>query len=164
MSPRVVVVGISPRQRWSVVDVAARMAAALDAELVCARVLTGHYVVEWLPDGNARSLPVDPEAEDWAEGHLEPELLAALQRHLAGQRWSTRTVAGDPADALAHLAQTLSAELIVVGSRNREGVSGWRSFGSGSVATHLAHRQHRPVLVVPVDPVSGESPAPWDKW
>ncbi|WP_284328799.1 hypothetical protein [Demequina litorisediminis] len=35
-------------------------------------------------------------------------------------------------------------------------------FFSGSVAAQLSHRQHRPVLVVPLAPVGPEGELPWE--
>jgi hypothetical protein len=31
------------------------------------------------------------------------------------------------------------------------------------VAVHLAHRQHRPVVVIPLSPVPAEEHLPWEK-
>ena len=52
--------------------------------------------------------------------------------------------------------------MIVVGSRRRGMRSGLKEFFGGSVAAQLAHRQHRPVVVVPVDPVAPGAPLPWE--
>ena len=37
-----------------------------------------------------------------------------------------------------------------------------REFFRSSVAVHLAHRQHRPVLVVPLSPVDDGRALPWE--
>jgi nucleotide-binding universal stress UspA family protein len=52
--------------------------------------------------------------------------------------------------------------MIVVGSRRRGVRSGLKEFFGGSVAAQLAHRQHRPVVVVPVAPVPLDTPLPWE--
>ena len=53
------------------------------------------------------------------------------------------------------------AELIVVGSRSGVRAS-MREYFGGSVAVHLAHRQHRPVVIVPLA-ARAESPLPWEE-
>ena len=58
---------------------------------------------------------------------------------------------GDPSHALAAVAEERDAVMIVVGSQ-----AGRRRIAellTGSVAAHLTHQQHRPILVVPHDPV-----------
>ena len=64
--------------------------------------------------------------------------------------------------ALARLADICGVEMIVVGSRRRGVRSGLKEFFAGSVAAQLAHRQHRPVVVVPVHPVAAGTPLPWE--
>ena len=44
----------------------------------------------------------------------------------------------------------IDARLIVVGTRKRGFGESIREFFTGSVAARLAHRQHRPILVVPL--------------
>ncbi|UOE43259.1 universal stress protein [Agromyces larvae] len=161
-----IVVGVTPHQPDAVVQHAAALAGALGARLVCATVDPGHYVVEEHPDGSVRSLEVDPDAGDLERsGDREAaDLVERLHALLdpTGLRWEHRGLAGDPTRALAHLADTLDAAMIVVGTRE-PGVRGTlREFFSGSVAAHLAHRQHRPVLVVPLAPVGFDDVAPWD--
>ena len=53
---------------------------------------------------------------------------------------------GTPAHVLLALADELSADLIVVGTR---GVGAADPYGLGSVATKLTHESTRPVVVVP---------------
>jgi hypothetical protein len=36
-----------------------------------------------------------------------------------------------------------------------------REFFTGSVAVQLAHHQHRPVLMIPLDPTGPDAPLPW---
>ncbi|WP_246149977.1 universal stress protein [Agromyces intestinalis] len=162
-----VVVGVTSHQPDVVVRQAASLAAALHARLVCAAVDPGHYVVEEHPDGSVHSLAVDPDAGDLepADGALfDPDLLSRLHALLdpLDLTWEPRALAGDPTRALAHLAEAIDAAMIVVGTRE-PGVRGTlREFFSGSVAAHLAHRQHRPVLVVPIAPVGFADDVPWD--
>jgi nucleotide-binding universal stress UspA family protein len=160
---RHVVVGVFPGQPDSVVREAAVFAARFNAELVCAHVDQGRYLVQELPDGTISSLPFDPDLPELQDDVFDPELQAHLATVLGTSvNWSTRALAGDPAQALAHLAETLGAAMIVVGTR-RQGVrSGFAEFFAGSVAVHLAHRQRRPIVVVPLNPVAPDSALPWE--
>jgi nucleotide-binding universal stress UspA family protein len=89
------------------------------------------------------------------EGELaivQSQAAAILDGHTVD--WSVRQLVGDPALALKHLAETVDARLLVVGTRKRGLGESIREFFTGSVAARLAHRQHRPILVVPLgDPV-----------
>ncbi|MEA9984217.1 MULTISPECIES: hypothetical protein [Subtercola] len=49
----------------------------------------------------------------------------------------------------------------MVGTRRASGRSTVGEFLNGSVAAHLAHRQHRPVIVIPVAPVASDDALPW---
>jgi len=104
----------------------------------------------------------EPPGPEPVEGKFDPRLEARLASILdgTGVDWSTRTLVGDPAEALGRLANSLDAAMIVVGTR-RAGVLGTlRELFEGSVAAHLAHRQHRPVVVIPLDPVPIETTLP----
>ena len=59
-----------------------------------------------------------------------------------------KTAVGKPANVLAELAESESADFIVVGTRGPGPVRA----ALGSVTYRLLHRTHRPVLVVP-DPI-----------
>jgi nucleotide-binding universal stress UspA family protein len=96
----------------------------------------------------------------------------ALQRRLAkqvldvagvdGPPWDVELLFGDPATELGRLGERLDAVMIVVGTREAGvGRAALGEFFGGSVAVHLAHRQHRPVLVVPVHPVITPEELPW---
>jgi nucleotide-binding universal stress UspA family protein len=167
MSERTIVVGVTPHQPDTVIRQAARFARAFDASLVCAHVDPGSYVVAERPDGSVESRPIDPDAVDWSESTFDPELAErigswALEESVAVQ---FRELAGDIAHALGRLADLLDAELIIVGSRRASLRSSLRSslreFFGGSVAVHLAHRQPRPLVVVPLSPAA-EGPLPWE--
>jgi len=76
----------------------------------------------------------------------------------SGLRWSFVTLAGDPARALGRLAESADASVIVVGTRERGLGARFEELLVGSVAVHLTHRQHRPVLVVPLAPHTRHHP------
>lgn len=159
-----VVVGVFPGQPDRVAREAARFAARFDAELVCAHADEGRYAISELADGSVTSLPIDPDLPDLRQEELDSALLQELTDVLAetGVPWSARALAGDPADALAHLAATLPATMIVVGSRRPGLRGGVHEFLAGSVAAHLAHRQALPVVVIPLTPVAPGSALPWE--
>lgn len=158
-----ILVGIVPGQPPAVVTMAARFARRFDAELVCAFVDAARYPIEELPDGTVVSLAIDPDSADDSAEELAGELKAAIGTALekCPVDWSVRTLVGGPAEELGRLAAELDAAMIVVGTRE-PGLRGtFREFLNGSVAAQLSHRQHRPVVVVPLNPVGAEGDVPW---
>jgi nucleotide-binding universal stress UspA family protein len=178
-SSKYVIVGVRPDDEVSLASRAARFAQRFDAELVCATVDTSRRVVEERPDGSVVTLPdpahglatpdvvyvaeyseSDLRVEDFDE-ELRARIAAALDPLQV--RWSTRALAGGhPADALARLAEKIDAEMIIVGTRKPNFGGTLREFINGSVATRLAHRQHRPVVVIPRRPVRNGERLPWE--
>jgi len=165
-----VVVGVVEHQKEVVMTEAARLAARFGVPLVCAFVDVRRFVTGRHEDGTVTSVPIDPDLSEVEADPFDPELAdrihASIARSLgAGTELPVifRQLAGDPADALGALAEQLDAELIVVGSRHPGLMSGVRGFFAGSVAVRLAHRQHRPVVVVPVAPVKADEPLPWER-
>lgn len=67
-----------------------------------------------------------------------------------GIRWSFQTLSGDPARALGQFAESADVSVIVVGTRERGLGIRLEQLLVGSVAVELTHRQHRPVLIVPL--------------
>ncbi len=163
MSDRTIVVGVTPHQPDRVVRQAARFARAFDASLVCANVDPGAYVVEEKPDGSIGSRPVDPDAVDWSGPVFDSALAQRIESWAREEAVVVefRQLAGDIAHALGRLAEVLDSELIVVGSRRGGLRSSVHDFFGGSVAVHLAHRQPRPLVVVPISPAA-EGPLPWE--
>ena len=86
-----------------------------------------------------------------------------LTRTLSGidLDWDLRYLAGRTDQALTHLARAVDAAVIIVGSRAPYQGARMREFVEGSVAVHLAHHQHRPVLTVPLDVVDWKARTPW---
>lgn len=158
-----VVVGVSPGQPAHIVQHAARFAAAFHAELICAHVNPGRFTAAETGDGHVTSHSIDPDfsepGEEAFDAGLEAELADALDNtHVT---WSTRLLAGDITVALGHLATTVDAAMIVVGTHERSFSGGVQEFFNRSVAVHLAHRQQRPVVVIPARPPGVTSPLPW---
>ncbi len=158
-----VLVGVNHGQSEVVLKQAVRLARALSADLVCAHVDVGRYVVEERPDGTVVSRPLDPDLPELSESDFDPALAEYVRGLVGGVPVTFRELAGDRAYALARLADIYDVELIVVGSRRRGVKSGLKEFFGGSVAASLAHRQHRPVVVVPVQPVAADTPLPWEE-
>ena len=146
-----VVVGVSPGQPAHVVLQAAQFAARFNAELVCAHVNPGRFVTSESPDGSVLTTSIDPDFADERELAFDARLAASLAETLAASdvSWRTLVLAGDVATALAHLADTLDAQMIVVGTHERSFGGSVQEFFNRSVATNLAHQQLRPVVVVP---------------
>jgi nucleotide-binding universal stress UspA family protein len=162
---RRILVGVTYGQPDVVLRHAARFARTFDAALVCAHVDPGRYVVEELPDGSVASLPLDPDLPELKDTDFDQGLVAQVRAAVADEsiELSFRELAGDVAYALTRLADILDVEMIIVGSRRGGVRAGLKQFLTGSVAAHLAHRQPRPVVVIPVAPVAEGKPLPWEE-
>lgn len=172
----VIVVGVTPAQSETVLLEAAKLALRYQAVLVCAYSDVHSYTVEEHPDGSIISalipqggageigLAVDLALQP-AEAHFDERLSDHITAVLAHQRvpLEFRQLAGDPAQALAQVARTLNAELIVVGSRRGGLRASIHEYLGRSIAVHLVHRQTRPVVVIPVSPNPHGSPLPWEE-
>lgn len=160
-----IVVGIVPGQHRTVVVAAAAFAERFNAELVCATVDTSRYTVARDAAGVVVATSIDPDLADDVVEEFDPELRAAIGSALEGRtvRWSTRPLAGAPAQELAELADELDAAMIIVGTKDPGLRGSLHEFFNGSVAVQLAHRQHRPVVVIPLHPVGPDAALPWDQ-
>lgn len=158
-----VIAAITPEQPARVVTEAARYAELHGAPLVVVHVDVTRFVTYEDPDGAPHTAPIDINVD---AGVAE---LAEVRQHVAETlrgsdvEWSTTQLVGDPALAIKHFANKIDAPLIVIGTRNRGFGESLREFFTGSVAARLSHRQHRPLLVVPLSedvdddkPVFGE--------
>lgn len=149
-----VLAGVIPGQPPAVIRHAASLALSMGVELLCAYADVTTYMVEEEPDGSVESMPIDPDGIDDDAEDIAASLRARISSELdgSGVRWSFRALAGEPAHALRHLAETAHASVIVVGTREPGIGHRLEELLTGSVAVHLAHHQHRPVLVVPLNP------------
>lgn len=145
-----VIAGVVPDQSPRVVKEAARYAKMLGAPLLVVHVDVTRFVTYEDPDGYVHSAPIDIDMSGGAEALARVSEAAAAAIGASGVTWSARQLVGDPALAMKHLADRLDARLIVVGTRRRGLGESIREFFTGSVAARLAHRQHRPILVVPL--------------
>jgi nucleotide-binding universal stress UspA family protein len=148
---KAVIVGMQPDQSAHVLDEAARYAKLLGVPLVVAHVDVTRFVTYEDPDGYVHSAPIDLNIEAGAAEFEAVQAAAAESLQGSGLNWTARQLVGDPALAIKQLANKLDAQLIVVGTRKRGLGESIREFFTGSVAARLAHRQHRPVLVVPLE-------------
>ena len=159
---KAVIVGMQPGQPQRVIDEAARYARLLRVPLVVAHVDVTRFVTYEDPDGYVHSAPIDINFDaGTAEFEaVQTEAGAALEG--TGLTWTARQLVGDPALAIKALANKLDAQLIIVGTRKRGIGESIREFFTGSVAARLTHRQHRPVLVVPLqEPVPDTQAEIW---
>jgi len=158
----VVVAGVQAGQVRDVATVAAQLAERFDVSLVCVTVDPALLQAGTRPDGSAIVEPIDPDTADAQPHPLPAADVATLQQIAAthGVPVEVLTRVGDPARALTNVADERDAVLIVVGTQT--GRRRIAEFFNGSVAARLTHQQHRPVVVVPVDPVGFDEPLPWD--
>jgi nucleotide-binding universal stress UspA family protein len=159
-----ILAAVVPGQPVTVLEQAARLADDLDLPLICATVDPNRYLVSSYVDGTVVALPYDPDLPETEEEQFDPELEEHIRGVLAGRGipYVLKQLAGDPAWALSRLADELDVRYIVVGTREAGLRGSLREFFNGSVAVHLAHRQHRPVIVVPLAPVPGAQKLPWE--
>lgn len=158
--PHPVVVGVSPGQPPQVVEQAAQFAARFGTELVCAHVNPGRFSTSESPDGSVLTAPLDPDFADEHDAAFDARLAAGLAVLLDGSEvpWRTLALAGDVPTALAHLADTLDASMIIVGGHPHSLGGSIQDFFTGSVALALTRRQSRPVVVIPAR-AAGDAPA-----
>lgn len=159
-----VVVGVVPGQDPLVVLTAAAWARAAGGPLHLAYADPSRYVVDERPDGTVTHAAVDPDALDESWRETEAALREVAGRLLRDEppTWDLRYLAGRPDRALTHLARAVDAAVIVVGARSGRTGSRLRELVEGSVAAHLAHHQHRPVLTVPLRVVDWAE-SPWGR-
>lgn len=157
-----VVAGVQAGQVRDVVTVAAQLAKRFDVSLVYVTVDPALLQAGTRSDGSAIVEPIDPDTADTEPQPLPAEDIATLEQTAArhGVAVEVLTRVGDPARALARVADERDAVMIVVGTQT--GRRRIAEFFNGSVAARLADQQHRPVVVVPVGPVGFDGPLPWD--
>lgn len=151
VGPTPIIVGAVSGQPARVVTEAARYAKLLGVGIVVAYVDVTRFVTYEDPDGFVHTAPIDLSLP------LAAADLAAVTREVTqnlegtGISFVVENMVGDPASAMAKLAATVDAQLLVVGTRKRGIGESLREFFTGSVAARLAHRQSVPVLVVPLE-------------
>lgn len=146
---KAVIVGLQPGQPPHVLAEAVRYAKLLKGPLVIVHVDVSRFVTYEDPDGYVHSAPIDLNLDAGAAEFEEVQNMADKALADVDIPWTARQLVGDPALAIKQLANKLDAQLIVVGTRKRGLGESIREFFTGSVAARLAHRQHRPVLVIP---------------
>ena len=157
-TPQPIVVGVSRGQAPHIVLQAARFAAQFRTELVCAHVDTDRFEEHEKADGSEQSTPIDPDFADDFERQNDDWLDTDLDKQLGGSdiAWRSIVLAGDVSTALARLADRIDAAMIVVGTHEKVFTGTLQELFVHSVATNLAHRQTRPVVVIPTR-LHGES-------
>lgn len=154
-----VIAAIIPDQPARVVTEAARYAKLLGTPLVVVHVDVTRFVTYEDPDGAPHTAPIDINVDAGAEELAEVTRDVSKALEATGVEWSTTQLVGDPALAIKHFANKIDSPLIVLGTRKRGFGESVREFFTGSVAARLSHRQHRPLLVVPIDePVADDKP------
>ncbi|MGW8482296.1 universal stress protein [Microbacterium sp. NPDC055903] len=157
-----VIVGMQPDQSPRVLQEAIRYATLLGAPLVVVHVDVTRFVTYEDPDGYVHSSPIDMNVDAGAAEFEKVQADASAALEATGLTWTARQLVGDPALAIKQLAGKLDAQLIVIGTRKRGIGESIREFFTGSVAARLAHRQHRSILVVPLEePVPDDQPEIW---
>jgi nucleotide-binding universal stress UspA family protein len=147
---RAVIAGVVPGQSPRVVIEAARFAQAFSAPLAIVHVDVTRFVTFEDPDGYVHTASVNAATAAAAADLSEIQDAAASALADIDVAWSVHQLVGDPALAMAHLAERTDARMYVIGTRKRGFSESVREFFTGSVAARLSHRQQRPVVVVPL--------------
>lgn len=162
---RPLVVGVVPDLPQLVALTALSLARAVSAPaLHFAYVDPTRYVVTERPDGSVVHAAIDPDdaGDTWQRTQTDIERQVATTLRGAEVPWQVHYLAGRPDRALTHLARAVDAAAIVVGTRAPGAAARMHELLEGSVAVHLAHHQHRPVLTVPLSVVDWKDlKAPW---
>ena len=101
--PRRILVGVNHGQSDVVLQQAVRLAQAFGAELVCAHVDVGRYVVEERSDGAVVSRPLDPDLPELSDTDFDPVLAERIRDLVQPLDVTFRELAGDRAYALGRL-------------------------------------------------------------
>jgi len=159
----VIVAGVLPEQPLWVLQVAGEYARAFGASLVCVGVNSLQHPLQGFADGSLISAPIQA-GMGLEEPTFSAEWLGKVSDLLdpLGVRWTVREAVGEPSAALVDVADEVNALMIVVGTRHPRLRGGLHHFLTGSVALRLAHRQYRPVIVVPVEPSAAGERLPWE--
>lgn len=130
----------SPQAREAV-EYGLELAAAENAKAVLLQVMPPTDWTRLDRGGLLRPLADEMRLRD------APALLEASELALAsGVPFTTVVVAGRPADEIVAYADSIGADLIVIGSRGRGAVAGALL---GSVSRDVLHESRTPVVVVP---------------
>jgi nucleotide-binding universal stress UspA family protein len=145
-----VVLGVPWSPPGRLIRTGAALAATLGAHLVCAFVDPAGYLTEWEPPKSLIAASLDP-ALNFEAFYLAPDLLDRLSGVLGapGKGWSFRVLNGDAACALARLAESTGASLIVVGGPRIGRLAALARLLKGSTSVSLDRLQPVPVVVVP---------------
>lgn len=157
-----IVAGVIPGQPPLVALTAATLAQAVGAPAIhFGYADQSRYVVTEFEDGTVRHAPIDPDDAD-EEWRVTAETITEQLRGVLGDDgvpWHFHYLAGRPDRALTHLARAVDAAGFVVGTRREK--HPMREFLGESVSVRLAHHQHRPVIVVPLQVVDWSDGMPW---
>lgn len=143
-----VVVGIHPGLPDDVARRAGQLAVRLGVGVVCVWVDPARALVH--EGGRDEIVSIDPDGSDSASTD-EAALRSQVTKELAelDVPWTIEVTAGDLADGLVAAANAHDATFIVVGT-HRPGLGRWAETVVGhALGGHLAHSQHRPVVVLP---------------
>lgn len=147
--PQPLLAGVLPGQSALVLETASQLASALGSELICVYVDPTRFSRKASAEPEI-SFPIDPDTAEEANGPALFEHRLSRRLNTTPAAWRFTALAGEPAHELARFAEQTNARLIIVGARRRGVARTLENFATGSVAVHLTHHQHRPVLVVPL--------------
>ena len=160
-SDQPLVISVHPGVPELLISTAVGWARAFGSSLCMAYVDESRVTIEGYEDGAVRHTALVPDDERTPWRARDSQLREALASVMAGYPdvdWQFRYRAGNPDRELSHLAHTLDAAAIIVGTR----APGFRwtakEWFDGSVALQLSRRQTRPVVLGPLSTQDWERP------
>jgi len=114
---------------------ASALASALGTRLVLFTATYSPEIWNHVPPGDYGST-----AREFCRSYLD-----GMKQKLSGTEVQTLVRSGFARDEILHAADEIHASMIVAASHGRSGISRWVY---GSVASHLAHESHVPLLIV----------------
>ena len=124
-------------QSLAALDVALKVAQQNDAKLYMLNVAP-------VPAGAAGFQPVPLDPYPYLEKDRQQQLAKLAREKIPGSvRYETLVISGDPAERVLEAARSLEADLIVMGSHGRKGLS---RIVLGSVAERVVRESSTPVL------------------
>lgn len=128
---------------WQAVTAAAELAKLSGAALHVVRGVPRPVMIDAGLGGGTVAIPSLDEAVDESQAHLVAQCEA-----LDHDRIETHVVESSGADAIIDVAETVGADLVVVGSR---GMTGAKRFVLGSVPNAVSHHAPCSVMIVKTD-------------
>ena len=146
-----IVVGVRPHQHSRVLSMGLRLAAELRQQLVCVYVISRPALVEWNVGDDTDFFSLSQPERDEFGGKQVDDMQRRLEEALLHTPvpWILKIAYGDPARALAKVAEQLEATLLVIGSHQKRAPWKLGQFRHNSMVLRALLHPQVPVVLVP---------------